>query len=81
MCLGDWGIETLSNRAARDLVSNLVNATSEFPLDIPERTLEGTHLLIDEDLVPGGVGIALNYPCGVMERETGCIQFTAVVTV
>lgn len=57
--MGDWAIETLSNRATRDLVSNLVNATSEFPLTYQRGFLRG---LIDEDLVPGGVGIALNYP-------------------
>ncbi len=32
-CEPGWqGIETLSNRATRDLVSNLVNVTNEFPL-------------------------------------------------
>ena len=36
-----------------------INAASEFPLTYQRGRLRG---LIDEDLVPGGVGIALNYP-------------------
>ncbi len=56
VCLGDWAIETLSNRATGDMVSNLVKGTSAFPLAYQRGLLKG---LIDEDLVPGGVGIAL----------------------
>jgi hypothetical protein len=76
VCLGDWAIETISNRATRDLriVSNLVNATSEFPLTYRRGLLRGVGGLIGEDLVPGGVGIASSYPPvwgTVMERVTG----------
>jgi hypothetical protein len=80
VCLGDWGIETLSNRATRDLVSSLVNATSEFPLTYQGGLLR-EFMIIDKDMVPGGVGITLNYPCGAMKRAMGVLEFTMVVTV
>jgi hypothetical protein len=56
---GDRAIETPSNRTTGNLISNLVNATSEFTLTYQRGLLEG---LINEDLVPGSVGTALNYP-------------------
>ena len=59
----------LSDRGTfdRDPVSNLVNATSEFPFTYQRGLLRG---LIDEDLVPGSVEITLNYP-SVWDTEKG----------
>lgn len=64
VCLGDWAIVTISNRATRDFVSNLVKWTSEFPWTYRRVLLRGVGglIMIGEDLVPGGVGMALSYP-------------------